>query len=153
MTTEYIVQLRASDLPQLRELLTSNGLPDDDCAEQLHGISGIFNGDDLVVAGGLEIVGPYALLRSVVVHPDFRGQGLARRLTAYLLQRAEIQDVSEVYLLTETAEGYFEAMGFRRVAREQVPADIRSTRQFESLCPDSAACMCIGLPMPSLEAD
>ena len=153
MSTEYIVELRHSDLPQLQELLRANDLPDDDCLEQLGNICGIFNGDELIVAGGLEPAGPYALLRSVVVRENYRGQGLAWRLTTYLLQRAEIQDVSVVYLLTETAERYFESIGFRRVAREQVPVEIRNTRQFASLCPDTATCMCIGLPLPSMGPD
>ena len=150
MTTEYIVQLRHSDLPQLRDLLTANHLPDDDCAEQIEGICGIFDGDTLVAAGGLEFLGDNALLRSVVVHHAYRNQGFAHRLTMHLLQQAEIQEVSVVYLLTETAADYFKNLGFQPIARERVPAEVQATRQFSSLCPDSAACLCIGLPLMSM---
>ena len=146
MTTEYIVELRSSDLVQLRALLAENNLPDDDCAEQLAGICGIFDGSELIAAGGLELVAPYALLRSVVVHRDYRGQGLAQRLTDYLLLRAEVQDVTAVYLLTETAQDYFARIGFSHIERARVPAEVQQTRQFASLCPQTAACMSMGLP-------
>ena len=94
----------------------------------------------------LEQAAPYALLRSVVVRRDHRGRGLAKRITGYLLHRAESQGVAAVYLLTETAQDFFAKLGFRRVEREAVPAAVRRTRQFASLCPQSASCMCIDFP-------
>ena len=147
MTDAAIVELGQSDLEQLRALLTANHLPDDDCADQLQGICGIFEGAELIAAGGLEQAAPYALLRSVVVRRDHRGRGLAKRITGHLLHRAESQGVVAVYLLTETAPYFFAKLGFRRVEREAVPAAVRRTRQFASLCPQSASCMCIDLPL------
>jgi mannose-6-phosphate isomerase-like protein (cupin superfamily) len=49
--------------------------------------------------------------------------------------------VRRLYLLTTTAEAYFAKRGFERCAREAAPAAIRQTREFRSLCPDTAACM------------
>jgi amino-acid N-acetyltransferase len=46
-----------------------------------------------------------------------------------------------MYLLTMTAEGFFERRGYRRVDRTQAPLAIKSTPEFASLCPASSAFM------------
>lgn len=141
MSTGPIVRLRCEHLHQLEALLSSNGLPADDCAEQGDIFCGIFDADELIAGGGLEPAGDYSLLRSVVVKPSCRGRGLARVISEYLLEQARSQGRTSVYLLTESAENYFENLGFVRVARKKVPQAIAETRQFASLCPDSASCL------------
>ena len=44
-------------------------------------------------------------------------------------------------LLTETADDFFSALGYRVVARESVPEAIRRSAEFRALCPASATCM------------
>src|SRR5262249_5066889 len=39
------------------------------------------------------------------------------------------------------AEGYFATMGFVRHRREDVPAGIQATAQFQTVCPRTAVCM------------
>ena len=141
MVAGAIADLRRDRLAALRSLLRANGLPDDDCENSAIYFCGVFDGDDLVAAGGLEPVPPYALLRSVVVAPEHRGKGLARRIGSQLLERAARERCAAVYLLTETAQDYFAGLGFDCVAREQVPAEVAATRQFSSICPASADCM------------
>ena len=136
-----IVRLHSEHLKQLETLLSSNGLPADDCAEQRDIFFGIFDDDELIAGGGLEAAGDYSLLRSIVVKPSFRGRGLARAISVYLLEQARSQGRVAVYLLTESAEKYFEDLGFVRVPRSRVPPAITLTRQFSSLCPDSASCL------------
>jgi amino-acid N-acetyltransferase len=140
-----IVQLRRADLAQLEALLRANQLPADDCSEQQQYFCAIYKGDQLIVAGAIEPVGQFGLLRSIVVREDCRGKGLARDITAHLLQRARNEGRSAIYLLTQTAEAYFAALGFVPVPRADVPPALTRTRQFTSLCPDSASCMCLQL--------
>ena len=147
LPAENVVRLQQALLPQLQELLEANDLPSDDCSEQVENFFGIVEDDRLLAAGGLQPAGDYFLLRSVVVQPSCRGRGLAAALVKFLLARAVAAGSPAVYLLTETADGYFERLGFNGVAREQVPEAIRQTRQFASLCPDDARCMVIGLPV------
>jgi amino-acid N-acetyltransferase len=142
MTDGAIVDLRHDQLAALRASLRANGLPDDDCDNPSLYFCGIFEADDLVATGGLELVPPYALLRSVAVRQGDRGKGLARRISAHLLQRAAREGCAAVYLLSETAQDYFSGLGFDAVAREDVPAEVAATRQFSALCPQSATCMC-----------
>ena len=143
---DEIVKLEREDLPLLAALLRANHLPDDDCAEQAQHFCALYRDGELVAAGGLEPAGDYALLRSIVVQAPHRGQGLARRITEHLLQRAGQGGVRAVYLLTESAADYFTGLGFRPVARADVPPDIVRTRQFSALCPDSASCLFLPLP-------
>lgn len=141
MPVSDIVRLGSANLAQLEDLLCQNNLPTQDCAEQAQNFYGIFDGEALIAAGGLEPASAFVLLRSVVVKEPYRSSGLAKKISAYLISLAEADGREAVYLLTETAETYFEGLGFSRVDRAQVPLDISQTRQFTSLCPATASCM------------
>jgi len=141
-----IIGLRPADLAQLESLLGANHLPYEDCARQLQIFCGVFDGDELIAAGGLEPAGEYALLRSIVVQQRYRARGLAQAITEEILRQAEAEGRVAVYLLTETAEDYFSRQGFEKIVRDVVPTAIARTRQFASLCPDSASCMRLTLP-------
>ena len=145
MALPAIVDLEPGQLPQLGTLLIENQLPADDLDEQADCFVGMFDGERLVAAGGLEDAGDYALLRSLVVHADFRGRGFGGALCRHLIERARTRRKTAVYLLTESAATYFKAFGFAAQARAQVPREIACTRQFASLCPDNAACLRLDL--------
>ena len=136
-----LVRLEPEDLQQLRDLLQRGGLPGQDIGGPGQAYYGIFLDDRLVAAGGLEAAGESALLRSVVVAEAYRGQGLARRITEFLIAQARADGQTALYLLTETAAGYFERFGFAAVARDAVPPEVTATRQFADLCPQTAACL------------
>ncbi len=146
LTIAPIVRLRPGDLDQLEALLTQNGLPADDCAVHANIFHGMFDGELLIAAGGLEPAGNNGLLRSLVVRQEYRGHGLARVLTEFLVELASSQGRESVYLLTETAADYFTKLGFEPAARDRVPAGVAATLQFTSLCPDSASCLMMPLP-------
>lgn len=128
-------------MPQLQDLLRLNHLPWQDCADNRAHFFGMREGERLIAAGGLEAAAETALLRSIVVHQQFRRQGLGRKITQFLLDQARQMGLAEIYLLTESAEAYFDTVGFTLVTRDQVPESIRKTRQFATLCPDDASCM------------
>jgi len=46
-----------------------------------------------------------------------------------------------LYLLTTTAESFFQNFGYRTVERSLVPDLIQETVEFSSLCPDDATVM------------
>jgi N-acetylglutamate synthase-like GNAT family acetyltransferase len=91
--------------------------------------------------GGLEILRDHALLRSVVTLPPLRHRGIGAAIVASLEEEARQHRCGAVWLLTGTAEGFFERLGFARCDRVVVPDAVRGTRQFAALCPDSAAVM------------
>ncbi|MGE0041586.1 MAG: arsenic resistance N-acetyltransferase ArsN2 [Vicinamibacterales bacterium] len=133
------------DLAAVRTLLAACGLPLDGldaCADTLL----VARARDRVIGcAAIERHPPYALLRSVAVDAGARGQGLGQLLTAEALALARRLDARAVFLLTETAEGFFPRAGFRAVARDAVPAEVRDSVEFTSACPASAAAMRLDL--------
>jgi amino-acid N-acetyltransferase len=53
--------------------------------------------------------------------------------------------LTEVYLLTLDAQGYFESFGFAVIDRERVPAEVAASREFDSICPATATAMVLQL--------
>jgi amino-acid N-acetyltransferase len=82
----------------------------------------------------------------VAVAPEHRGTGLGIRLTKAALDLAASRRVPAVYLLTETAGGFFPRFGFRPIPRSAVPAGVLGSVEFTSACPASALVMKLALP-------
>jgi amino-acid N-acetyltransferase len=95
----------------------------------------------IIGSGGLEFYSMYALLRSVAVDQSERGKAYGKNIIRDLLDRAKSNSAKEVYLLTETAHDFFVKRGFADVPRENVPAEVKTSTEFSSVCPVSAACM------------
>ena len=145
MTVERVFPVRAStaaDFSKVRDLLASARLP----IEDLNVAPGLRfwvaeDQDQVVGVVGLEARGPAALLRSLVVAPSHRQYGLGSSLTATLEREARATGIEVLVLLTETAEAFFKRRGYQVIEREQVPAKIKQSAEFQSLCPASAICM------------
>jgi amino-acid N-acetyltransferase len=131
----------AADLHSISELLASNGLPSTDIAQHLQHFVVAKSRGEIVALAGIEVHAPDALLRSVCVRAAQRGQGLAARACELLEAHARNLGVTRFYLLTTTARGYFEQLGFEVCSRAVAPAAIRATAEFGSLCPATATCM------------
>jgi amino-acid N-acetyltransferase len=123
-------------------LLQAQGLPVSDITYE-HLEHFFFIGSDGSPSGlvGLEIYGSDALLRSLVVGESARGTGLGSALTNHAEQYAASKGVRSIYLLTTTAEAFFQRLGYQRIERSQAPSSIERTREFASLCPASSAFM------------
>ena len=130
------------DLAAVEALLTVSGLPLDGVREAFGTFVVAESGTDLVGVAGLEVCCDNALLRSVAVADQWRSHGLGRALVTRVISEAEARGVRALYLLTTTAERYFPSFGFRTIARDAVPDDIRATKEFQGACPASATVMC-----------
>jgi amino-acid N-acetyltransferase len=128
-----------------RSLLKASGLPADDLDFKRDLLVGYYEGDELVGTGGLEIYGPYALLRSLSVKMGIRGKAVGSTITEFLLAEAKKRKLKGIYLLTMTAHGFFQKKGFVDVSRDAVPEEVKRSEEFEKLCPDSAAVMTLAL--------
>ena len=123
-------------------LLEAEGLPVSDLTEshlEHYFFTGSYGAPSAVV--GLELYGPDALLRSLVVSSAARTQGVGTALVRHAEEYAATRQVRALYLLTNTAEVYFEHRGYRRIDRAQAPPAIQSNREFASLCPASSTFM------------
>lgn len=130
-----------ADLPAIVALLETAGLPPEGVADCLGDCLLTLHGDEPVAAGAVQRCDDVVLLRSVVVAPAWRGRGLAAALVDALEQHAREAGFAEIWLLTDTAERWFAARGYRRRERADAPAGIRDHAQFRGLCPASAALM------------
>jgi amino-acid N-acetyltransferase len=129
-------------LENLRTFLQRNALPFHDV--KLEGsvyLTYLNDHQQLVASGGLELYGTYALLRSVAVEQAQRGKKLGHQVVQDLIAKAKSLGVAELYLLTETAESFFESRGFQKIGREHAPAPILNSTEFKNVCPVSATCM------------
>lgn len=88
---------------------------------------------------GVELCGPNALLRSLVVAPAHRSKGLGAVLVRHAENYARDRGASSMYLLTTTAESFFKRHGYVEADRETAPEEIRATREFSDICPASSA--------------
>jgi len=134
-------QARPGDLPVLRDLLSLCKLPFDGVADHLDTFLVALDQGQLAGSVGLERYGPDGLLRSLAVHPDYRGRGLGAHLARRALREAHRLGLRRVFLLTETASEYFLRLQFRRVPRQQAPAAVQASVEFASVCPETAICM------------
>lgn len=91
---------------------------------------------------GLELFGDTALLRSLAVATHMRGRGFGKQLVAGAERYALEHGVKALYLLTTTAERFFDRLGYSRIERETVPESIKATHEYAGICPASSAVMC-----------
>lgn len=148
-----LVKLRGpgeSDVPALKALLSSSGLRADDVGDRLEqtvaaeareepGVivgTACLQGVEEAGAGGTAHLG---LLRSVAVRADLRGKGLGQLVTAGAVRAGRSRGITEVFLFTETAEPYFQRLGFSTVGRERLPPPVTLTARAAEECPTAVA--------------
>jgi amino-acid N-acetyltransferase len=129
------------DLPEIRALLERLHLPLDGVDEHLPTMLVAREAQEIVGTAGLEFYSEGALLRSVAVEPRWQGKQLGHQLTDAAMQLATTHGAEAVFLLTTTAERFFPKFGFEQIDREQVPASVRQSVEFQSACPASAVVM------------
>lgn len=131
----------ASDLPAVRRLLETQHLPLDGIDESVSTMVVAKQGSRVVGAAAVELYVDGALLRSVVVDPMVQGQGLGHRLSEAALSIARDRGTRTAFLLTTTAEKFFPKLGFETIVRDDVPASVQASIEFQSACPASAVVM------------
>jgi amino-acid N-acetyltransferase len=123
-------------------MVQSEGLPADGIAENLDNFLLIRGGDGrLLGVAGAEVYERQALLRSVCVARSERGKSLGATLTGAVVSLVQSYGCTEIYLLTTTADKYFERHGFSRIDRSRVTGPVLESVEFKSACPASAVVM------------
>jgi len=132
-----IEKANSSDLKSARRLLLEADLPTQGLEETE--IWCARDGSDRVVGiAGLETWGKQGLLRSVVVDTKSRKNGIGKAVVERILKEARTRDLSEIYLLTETAPRFFSKFGFKKVERAGVKGRVLKSVEFREVCPDTA---------------
>jgi len=144
-TTPRLREATVKDLDIIILLLSSHGLPTDDLAGKAASLFVLEVDGRIIGSGGVEVFGDAGLLRSVAVVEPLRGEGFGATICREIVGRMRARGVRELFLLTTTAPGFFGALGFTRIDRNDAPAEIRGTTEFSGVCPISAVCMRMGL--------
>ena len=133
---------RSSDESRVKQLLAECQLPFEDITPS-HLQHFLITRQETRFTGviGLELLGTFALLRSLAVGEPFRGQGIASQLTKQAEDYARAHKIESLYLLTTTAESFFAKRGYQTMDRSRVPTAVQETAEFQSICPATAVCM------------
>jgi amino-acid N-acetyltransferase len=130
------------DLGRVLELLRQEKLPDNGVVEQFGHYLVVRDDAELIGCCGIEVHGPYGLLRSVAVDPAYRDGGVGDCLVRGACDLATGKlHLQALYLLTTTAQRFFERYGFHVCPRDEAPAEIQASWEFKTGCPDTAAVM------------
>jgi N-acetylglutamate synthase-like GNAT family acetyltransferase len=138
-------QAGPSDWPAVEALLLANQLPTDGARQHLATFLLVSSNGEIVGSAGAEVYGTVALLRSVAVAPGLHKQGIGRLLVERLIQEARSRDIASLHLLTVTAPEYFAQYGFKRGQRDEAPAALKASAEFQGACPACAAFMSLTL--------
>ena len=141
-------EARRDDLPEAEGLLREASLPLEGLREHFGDALVAVRDGQVVGCVALEVYGPVALLRSLVVRPGQRGQRLGERLTAGAVGLARAKGVRDLYLLTQTAADFFPRFGFSVQDRASAPKALGESEEFRSCCPASAVMMHLRIPSP-----
>jgi amino-acid N-acetyltransferase len=136
-----IIEQANNQREDIAAILSAEKLPVDDLPETLDNFLVATETGKLIGVAGLEIYGAYGLLRSLAVLPGYRNKGIAGKLLARLESLAASRGLKELYLLTETAPGYFAAKAFQNITRNEVPEEVKQSSEFSHVCPVSAIVM------------
>jgi amino-acid N-acetyltransferase len=133
---------REPELSTVTALLKAADLPTEDIApdDLVHFYYAQVSGQVVGVIG-VAPCGSDALLRSLAVSVSHRGRGHGTLLVNAAEKHAVKLGIRRLYLLTLTAEAFFNNRGFKKIRREKAPATIRRTAEFTHICPTSSILM------------
>jgi amino-acid N-acetyltransferase len=137
--TNGIRAAKAEDLENVLELLQLVDLPTEEVETHFQNFFVLYdsNSGDIQGCAGLEVYADGVLLRSVAIRPSHQGRGIGTMLVKAAIQKARDLQADELFLLTDTAEMFFENLGFSVVEREVVPTDVKTSIEFTKLCIES----------------
>jgi amino-acid N-acetyltransferase len=140
--TPAIDTARPGDLAAIEDRLVAAGLP-------VAGVGPLVEAGRVLVARdpaagimgcvAVEPAGGQVLLRSLAVSGAHRRAGIGDRLVSAAL--ATVTPGAEVWVLTETAEGFFTGRGFTPVDRRSVTGAVTATELWTTACPASAVAL------------
>lgn len=122
-------------------LLSAEQLPVNDLPASMENFFVATAGDKIIGVIGLEVYGDYGLLRSMVVDQAHRNNHIASHLVNRLESFAQSLGLQRMYLLTQTAESYFDRKGYRVIGRKDIPEAIKASSEFSHTCPATAVAM------------
>ncbi len=135
-------KLRKSDIPRVKEILAGYDLPTEDLVtSSLENFWVAEESDQIIGVIGIEYNNHIGLVRSLAVDKPYHGNGIGKKLYIVAEEEAQNNGTLRLYLLTTTAQAYFQKFGYETIERDIAPIPIQHSSQFSTLCPQSAILM------------
>jgi amino-acid N-acetyltransferase len=128
------------ELEKALALLENNQLPTSDIAENVE-LYTVYNNENLIGTIGLEVFNTEGLLRSVSLDSTVQYKGFGTQILAIFEAKIKEKGIQNLYLLTTTAQGFFQKNNYQTISRDEVSDAIKETAEFKSVCPSSAIVM------------
>jgi enamine deaminase RidA (YjgF/YER057c/UK114 family)/N-acetylglutamate synthase-like GNAT family acetyltransferase len=136
-----IVQASSDRDPDLVAMLKSVDLPLPSESESVTVLKAYLGGE-LVGCVGYSRRALCAVLHSLVVIREAKGEGVGRALVQSVIARLEKLGVRQVFLATTDTARYFGYLGFSPVSRETIAPDVLATSELASYGEGEATYMC-----------
>lgn len=137
---------REEDLEDVIRLLGSVNLPIAGVRQNLENFFIVHDADSkLIGVAGLEYYNKSALLRSVAVSEQHRGEGIGHSLVERCVAESKARKIQHLYLLTDTAERFMQQFGFKPVDRGSVHSRLQASEEFKGACTDTSIAMLLEL--------
>lgn len=138
----HITKAEKKHYDTILRLLKENNLPVADLKEEKfqHFIVAE-EADKVIGCVGLEVFDQNALLRSLSVKPSRQNNGLGSQLYDKIVEYARSINISNLHLLTTTAEPFFLKKGFIVDKRANAPIKILHTEEFKTICGSTSTYM------------
>jgi len=122
---------RAGDLPTLVLLIAAGELPPLFLEPFVDGFLVVEHQDRIVGAGGVEMYGEDAVIRSVVVDAEARGLGLGLEIARLLDEDARASGARNVFLFSLHAWRFWLRLGYDELPLDQWPEPVRENWQYQ----------------------
>jgi len=146
MNSYLIEQASDFDFATIIQLLTENNLPSGDIEPGKQTFYIARNQNQILGCVGIEIYEQHGLLRSIAISENFKNTGIGKNLYHHIIKFCLKINLQNLYLLTTTADSYFDKFGWSKINRDVMPLAIQKSKEFSSLCPSTAICMTLSLP-------
>jgi len=141
MYSFIIEQFKGDNLGPIILLLNENNLPTSDLELRKQVFFVAREESKIVGCIGIELYKKKGLLRSLAVAENIKKSGVGRKLHNQIIEFAITNGLEKLYLLTTTANKYFEKLGWLKIERSLVPDAVLNSSEFSSICPSTAICM------------
>lgn len=137
MTNPVVRPCHPAERPEVARLLEEAGLPRDGLEATADLWVATLQGR-VVGAVGFERHGRLGLLRSLVVAPACRGQGIGARLLERGVRSMRGAGLTDAYGLTTTIPDLLARKGWTELPRGDAPAALAASAELQGACPASA---------------
>lgn len=137
----YIRPATRQDCASIKKLLETNELTYQGVEENLDKFLVACTDTEVIGVVGAEHITDAVLLRSLAVKENMRKLNIGATLVQSILEKAKEMNKKDIYLLTNTAEGYFAKKGFFQINRSQIPYELLKNSCLNFSCPSTSICM------------